>query len=83
MSETTAKTTTKKTTTAAAKAAPKSAAKAPSRKSTGNVTPEQRYCMIAEAAYFRAESRGFEGGDPSQDWVEAEAQIDALLGKTH
>lgn len=30
-------------------------------------TLEQRDCMIAEAAYFRAEKRGFDGGDPMQD----------------
>lgn len=47
------------------------------------VTPEERYRMIAESAYYRAEARGFEGGDPSHDWVEAEAEIDAALGKTH
>jgi Protein of unknown function (DUF2934) len=45
------------------------------------VTPEQRYQMIAEAAYFRAEKRGFVGGDVSQDWLEAEAEIDSILKK--
>ena len=35
--------------------------------------------MIAEAAYFRAERRGFQGGDPFADWLSAEAQIDQLL----
>lgn len=35
--------------------------------------------MIAEAAYFRAERRGFEGGDPLTDWLEAEAEITARL----
>ncbi|HEX6260010.1 MAG TPA: DUF2934 domain-containing protein [Woeseiaceae bacterium] len=44
-----------------------------------NVDPEQRSRMIAEAAYFRAEQRGFEGGDPLADWVEAEAEIDSKL----
>jgi len=43
------------------------------------VTPEQRYHMIAEAAYFHAERRGFGGGDPGLDWREAEAEIDRLL----
>lgn len=37
--------------------------------------------MIAEAAYFRAEQRGFSGGDPVSDWLEAEEEIDAGLGK--
>jgi hypothetical protein len=35
--------------------------------------------MIAEAAYFRAQRRGFRGGDPDRDWIEAEVEIDALL----
>jgi phosphoenolpyruvate-protein kinase (PTS system EI component) len=35
--------------------------------------------MIAEAAYFRAERRGFNGGDPVKDWIEAEAEVDARL----
>jgi hypothetical protein len=35
--------------------------------------------MIAEAAYFRAEQRGFNGGDAVRDWCEAEAEIDARL----
>jgi chromosome segregation ATPase len=40
----------------------------------------ERDKMIAEAAYFRAEQRGFNGGDPLADWVQAEAEIDARLG---
>jgi len=43
------------------------------------LSPEQRRAMIAEAAYFKAERRGFVGGDPAQDWREAEAEIDARL----
>jgi len=43
------------------------------------VTAEERQRMIAEAAYFRAERRGFVGGDPVQDWLEAEAEIDRML----
>jgi hypothetical protein len=43
------------------------------------VTSSQRQQMIAEAAYFRAERRGFNGGDPVRDWCEAEAEIDARL----
>lgn len=44
------------------------------------VTAEQRRQMIAEAAYLRAEQRGFDGGDPLRDWLEAEAEVDARLG---
>jgi hypothetical protein len=35
--------------------------------------------MIREAAYFRAEARGFVGGDLVEDWLAAEAEIDALV----
>jgi hypothetical protein len=38
--------------------------------------------MIEEAAYYIAERRGFEPGDPAADWAAAEAEIDAQLGKT-
>jgi hypothetical protein len=34
--------------------------------------------MVAEAAYYRAQRRGFRG-DPVRDWTEAEAEIDAIL----
>lgn len=35
--------------------------------------------MIAEAAYFRAERRGFEPGSEISDWLEAEADVEHLL----
>jgi len=41
------------------------------------VTPEQRYQRIAEGAYLRAAARGFAGGDPLLDWLEAERAFDA------
>ena len=43
------------------------------------VGEEQRRHMIAEAAYYRAEHRGFDGGDPLQDWLVAESEIDSML----
>ena len=45
------------------------------------VSSEQRRQMIAEAAYFRAERRGFSGGDPIADWLEAEAEVDTNLAR--
>jgi hypothetical protein len=42
--------------------------------------PERRQQMIREAAYLRAASRGFTG-DPVQDWMEAEAEIDLGLSE--
>ncbi|TFG87763.1 MAG: DUF2934 domain-containing protein [Chromatiales bacterium] len=41
---------------------------------------EDRCRMIAEAAYYRAESRGFEGGSDLDDWLAAEMDIDQFLG---
>lgn len=50
-------------------------------KATGKstVAPEERYKMIAAAAYLRAERRGFASGRALNDWIEAEAEIDAML----
>jgi hypothetical protein len=45
-----------------------------------SITNEQRYRMIAEAAYYRAESRHFKS-DPVRDWIEAERDIAILLGE--
>lgn len=45
------------------------------------VTPEERWRMVAEAAYLRAEKRGFSGGNPTDDWLAAEVEIDAILAK--
>jgi len=36
--------------------------------------------MIAQAAYFRAEKRGFVDGGELNDWLEAEREIARLLG---
>jgi len=38
-----------------------------------------REIMIAEAAYYIAERRGFEPGAELDDWLEAENEIDRLL----
>ena len=43
------------------------------------ISAEERVRLISEAAYFRAEKRGFRDGDPERDWLEAEAEVDALL----
>lgn len=34
--------------------------------------------LVEEAAYYRAEKRGFEPGKELDDWLEAEKEIDAL-----
>lgn len=46
---------------------------------TSPVSAKERYQMIAEAAYFRAEQRGFIGGSHEEDWLAAEAEIDQKL----
>jgi len=38
-----------------------------------------RWVMIAEAAYYIAEHRGFAQGHELEDWLLAEKQIDAML----
>jgi Protein of unknown function (DUF2934) len=53
--------------------------KAATSKSNHSVTPEERWQMISEAAYFLAEKRGFSGGNPCDDWTQAESQVDALI----
>ena len=51
---------------------------------TSFVGPERRAALIAEAAYFRAEKRGFEPGHDTEDWLAAEAEVDAhLLGSSN
>ncbi len=43
------------------------------------VSHEERWRMVAEAAYYIAQRRGFVGGDPNADWAAAEAEVDAKL----
>ena len=43
------------------------------------ITPEERRRMIAEAAYYRAERRGFATGGELEDWIQAETEIDRLI----
>jgi hypothetical protein len=43
------------------------------------MVPEQRQQLIAQAAYFIAERRGFAPGNELEDWLQAEAEIEACL----
>jgi hypothetical protein len=45
------------------------------------VDPRKRAALIAEAAYFRAEKRGFAPGHEKEDWLGAESEVDARLLK--
>jgi hypothetical protein len=40
---------------------------------------DTKWLMVAEAAYYCAQKRGFEAGHDLDDWLEAEAQIDTLV----
>lgn len=43
------------------------------------VHPELRKEMIEDAAYFKALNRDFQGDYCEEDWLEAEAEIDASI----
>lgn len=48
---------------------------------TTDISAEHRLTMIAEAAYFRAQSRGFAPGGELDDWLEAEWSVDERLAE--
>ena len=65
-------------------AARKNAAPRRAAKKTGlekQPSPEERYRLIQEAAYFKAEKEGF-NCDPSKCWLIAEAEVDAQLANS-
>ena len=43
------------------------------------VSEDTRRAMVAQAAYLRAQRRGFAAGGEVEDWLAAEAEVDALL----
>ncbi len=61
----------------ASRKTPKGAA--PRRRTAAAVTAAERERMVATAAYYRAQRRDFAPGEEVRDWLEAEAEIDALL----
>ncbi len=56
---------------------PRKTAAAPAPRA--RLSAEARHALIAEAAYLRAERRGFVPGQETADWLAAEAEVDALL----
>jgi hypothetical protein len=64
---------------AAKKATAKRKAAARKRKTPRHISHEQRWRMVAEAAYHRAEQRYFSPGGEVEDWLAAEAEVDARL----
>lgn len=70
------------------KKAPRGRAEAPSRAQRDGIPGDAahdcpREQMIAEAAYYRAEQRGFTPGNEMSDWLQAEADVERALGKLH
>lgn len=47
------------------------------------MSSEQRNHYVAVAAFYIAERRGFTLGDPVNDWLAAEAEVDRLIGSGH
>lgn len=52
----------------------------PTLRAVPSLNESPREQMIAEAAYFRAEQRGFAPGNEMSDWLEAESDIERALG---
>lgn len=48
----------------------------------GTFDPVRRHAMIAEAAYYRAQRRGFAPGHELEDWLQAEAELAPPAEKT-
>jgi hypothetical protein len=48
---------------------------------SSTVSEETRLSMIAEAAYYIAQKRGFQGGDQVEDWYAAEKEIAERFGR--
>ena len=59
------------------------ARRSPAEPARVGLTAEARRVMIAEGAYLRAERRGFAPGHETEDWLAAEAEVDALLKVGH
>ncbi len=53
--------------------------KTPSDPPSPAMSEQARRTMIAEAAYYHAERRGFAPGGEEHDWLRAEAEVDSLL----
>lgn len=52
---------------------------APAAESPADPVAATREQQIADAAYFRAQARGFVPGHALEDWLEAEREVDARL----
>jgi len=59
------------------KAVPTSSQGLPTGDRQQTISPGERWLLITEKAYTRVQRRGFVGGDPFEDWLEAEREVDA------
>jgi hypothetical protein len=66
----------------AAKPAAKPAAQGFGSQARAEISAEELRKLIAEAAYYRAKERGFAPGYEVEDWVQAEAEVKRLIGRT-
>ncbi|MEW6331225.1 MAG: DUF2934 domain-containing protein [Pseudomonadota bacterium] len=46
---------------------------------SGLAANDKRCRLIAEAAYYRAQARGFAPGQEIEDWLQPEAEIDRMF----
>jgi hypothetical protein len=51
----------------------------PAAQSGSQLSDSERQRMISDAAYYRAMLRGFQNGNPADDWLAAEREINRLL----
>lgn len=47
----------------------------PEKESGRELSAEDRCCLVALCAYYKAEARGFEPGHEMEDWLAAEAEV--------
>jgi len=64
-------------------AAPTSASSESPESEKPKISPAERWLLIRKNAYLRAQKRGFMGGNPFEDWVNAEQEIDSKYATDH
>lgn len=60
----------------------KRGSKAPAKQTDAGLKAAAHRSRISDAAYFRAEQRGFIGGDHVADWLAGEAEIAAAQNES-
>jgi hypothetical protein len=70
---------TRATTLVRSKAMPDSPPDSIVTRSSAFIEPDERHALVSECAYHRARERGFDPGHDLDDWLAAEAEIDAAL----